>query len=111
MALIPLQDVPAAVTELRRAVKELGMVGAMLPSNGLTPHLSAQHFWPVYEEAAKLDCALAVHGDCYGDLGFNTYTVFPATRTLEMPVPLAIAATGMMVAAVLDRFATFSVCF
>ena len=94
IALIPLQDVPAAVTELRRAVKDLGMVGAMLPSNGLNPHLSARHFWPVYEEAAKLDCALAVHGGCYGDLGFNTYTVFPATRALGMPVPLAIAVDG-----------------
>ena len=73
--------------ELRRAVKDLGMVGAMLPSNGLNPHLSAKHFWPVYEEAARLDCALAVHGGCYGDLGFNTYTVFPATRALGMPFP------------------------
>jgi len=81
MALIPLQDVPAAVTELRRAVKDLGMVGAMLPSNGLHPHLSAKHFWPVYEEAARLDCALAVHGGCYGDLGFNTYTVSGHART------------------------------
>jgi uncharacterized protein len=104
VALIPLQDVPAAVTELRRAVTELGMVGAMLPSNGLNPHLSAKHFWPVYEEAAKLDCALAVHGGCYGDLGFNTYTVFPATRALGMPVPLAIAATGMIVDGVFDEF-------
>lgn len=31
MALIPLQDVSSAVVELRRAVEELGMVGAMLP--------------------------------------------------------------------------------
>jgi predicted TIM-barrel fold metal-dependent hydrolase len=34
MALIPIQDPQAAVDELRRAIKELGMVGAMLPSNG-----------------------------------------------------------------------------
>ena len=102
IALIPLQDVPAAVTELRRAVKDLGMVGAMLPSNGLNPHLSAKHFWPVYEEAARLNCALAVHGGCYGDLGFNTYTVFPAMRALGMPVPLAIAATGMIVDGMFD---------
>ena len=111
IALIPLQEVPAAVTELRRAVKELGMVGAMLPSNGLSPHLSARHFWPVYEEAAKLDCALAVHGGCYGDLGFKTYTVFPATRALGLPVPLAIAATGMIVDGVLDTFPTLRVGF
>ena len=34
VALIPFQDVDAAVIELRRAVKELGMLGGMLPSNG-----------------------------------------------------------------------------
>jgi predicted TIM-barrel fold metal-dependent hydrolase len=111
MALIPMQDVPAAVMELRRAVQDLGMVGAMLPSNGLNPHLSAKHFWPVYEEAANLDCALAVHGGCYGDLGFNTYTVFPATRALGMPVPLAIAVTGMIVDGVLDEFPSLRVGF
>jgi predicted TIM-barrel fold metal-dependent hydrolase len=111
VALIPLQDVPGAVAELRRAVKELGMVGAMLPSNGLTPHLSAKHFWPVYEEAERLDCALAVHGGCYGDLGFNTYTVFPATRALGMPVPLAIAATGMIVDGVFDAFPNLRIGF
>ena len=44
IALIPLQDVPGAVTELRRAVKELGMVGAMLPSNGLNSALERETF-------------------------------------------------------------------
>ena len=97
VALIPMQDVPSAVAELRRAVKELGMLGAMLPSNGLRLHLGAKDFWPIYEEAETLGCALAVHGGCYGDLGFNSYGVFPATRALGMPFPLAIAATGMIV--------------
>jgi predicted TIM-barrel fold metal-dependent hydrolase len=111
VALIPLQDVPSAVNELRRAVRELGMVGAMLPSNGPNPHLSSKHFWPIYEEAEKLGCALAVHGGCYGDLGFNTYTVFPATRALGMPFPLAIAATGMIVDGVFDAFPNLRVGF
>ena len=34
MALIPMQDTDSAVAELQRAVGELGMHGAMLPSNG-----------------------------------------------------------------------------
>lgn len=104
MALIPLQDVPSAVAELRRAVGELGMLGAMLPSNGLKRHLSAKEFWPVYEDAEKLNCALAVHGGSYSDLGFNTFTVFPATRALGMPFPLMIAMTGMIVDGVFDAF-------
>ena len=81
------------------------------PPNGLTPHLSAKHFWPVYEEAEKLDCGLAVHGGCYGDLGFSSYTVFPATRALGMPVPLAIAATGMIVDGVFDAFPNLRIGF
>jgi uncharacterized protein len=103
--------VPSAVIELRRAVQELGMLGAMLPSNGLRFHLGAKEFWPIYEEAEKLDCALAVHGGCYGDLGFNSFGVFPATRALGMPFPLAIAATGMIVEGMLDQFPKLRVGF
>ncbi len=111
VALIPMQDVPSAVAELRRAVKELGMVGAMIPSNGLSRHLSAKEFWPIYAEAERLECALAVHGGSYRDLGFNTFTVFPATRALGMPFPLAISLTGMMVDGVLDAFPNLRVGF
>src|SRR5205814_8807063 len=84
-------DLPDAVGELRRAVKELGFLGAMIPSNGLTRHVSHAEHWPIYEEAEKLNCIMAVHGGSYINLGFNTYTVFPATRALGMPFPLAIA--------------------
>ena len=111
IALIPMQDVPSAVSELRRAITELGMVGAMIPSNGLKRHVSAKEFWPVYEEAERLDCVMAVHGGSYCDLGFNTFTVFPPTRALGMPVPLAIAMTGMIADGVFDRFPNLRVGF
>src|SRR5437763_16939761 len=48
MALIPMQDPDAAVIELRRAGTELGMQGAMLPSNRLTRPLGGKPYWPVY---------------------------------------------------------------
>ncbi len=111
VALIPMQQVPEAVAELRRAVKDLGFVGAMIPSNGLPRHVSHPEYWPIYEEAAKLNCVLALHGGSYMNLGFNTYTVFPATRALGMPFPLAIAATGMIVDGVFDRFPQLRVGF
>ena len=106
-----MQHMPDAMAELRRAVKDLGFVGAMIPSNGLTRHVSHPEYWPIYEEAAKLNCVLAVHGGSYMNLGFNTYTVFPATRALGMPFPLAIAATGMIVDGVFDRFPQLRVGF
>jgi predicted TIM-barrel fold metal-dependent hydrolase len=87
------------------------MVAAMIPSNGLVEHVSAERYWPVYEEAERLGCAIAVHGGCYGNLGFNTYTVKPATRALGMPFPLAIAMTGMIVDGLLDTFPNLRVGF
>ncbi len=61
MAILPMQDVPAAVTELRRVVKDLGMVGAVLPADGLPRPWGHPEFHPVYEEANRLGCMLAVH--------------------------------------------------
>ncbi|HWP57722.1 MAG TPA: amidohydrolase family protein [Candidatus Acidoferrales bacterium] len=61
MAVLPLQDVAAAVAELRRAVKEHSMVGGILPADGLPRPLAHSEFYPLYEEADRLGCMLAVH--------------------------------------------------
>jgi predicted TIM-barrel fold metal-dependent hydrolase len=61
MALLPLQDVPAAVKELRRAVKKQGMVGGILPAEGLPLPLGHSQYYPIFREADKLGCALSVH--------------------------------------------------
>ncbi len=61
IAVLPLQDIAAAVTELRRAIREYGMVGGLLPADGLPQPLGHQDFHPLYEEANRLGCMLAVH--------------------------------------------------
>lgn len=112
MALIPMQDVSAAVRELRRAVGELGLPGAMLPSTGLPLHLGHESYWPVYEEAEKLDCALAVHGGANLEgAGLNTFTNFTASHILHHPVPLMVALVSFIYHGVLDRFPNLHVAF
>lgn len=106
MALIPMQDVPAAVGELRRAVKELGFPGAMLPATGLPVHLGHQLYWPIYEEAEKLDCALAVHGGSARGLGLDSFTSMTAAHVLHHPVPLMMAVVSFIYDGVFDRFPT-----
>ncbi len=61
MALLPLQDVPTAVKELRRSVKKQGMVGGILPAEGLPLPLGHKQYYPIFREADKLGCALSVH--------------------------------------------------
>src|SRR5262249_60563470 len=92
-----MQHVPDAVTELRRAVKELGFLGAMIPSNGLTRHVSHAEYWPIYEEAEKLNCVMDVHGGSYINLGLNTYTDFQSNRALGLPFSKDIVLSDMMV--------------
>lgn len=105
MALIPMQDVPAAVQELKRAVAELGLPGAMLPSTGLPLHLGHELYWPIYEEAQRLDCALAVHGGANLEgAGLNTFSNFTASHVLHHPLPLMVALVSFVYHGVLDRF-------
>lgn len=111
MALIPMQDVPAAVLELRRAVKELGLPGAMLPSTGLPLHLGHQTYWPIYEEAEKLDCALAVHGGSNRGIGLDTLTSMMASHILHHPIPLMIGLVSLIYDGVFDRFLNLRVAF
>ncbi len=61
LASIPLPDAGAAVTELERAVGELGMIGALIGSNVDGRYLDDPAFFPVYECAQHLGVPLLVH--------------------------------------------------
>jgi predicted TIM-barrel fold metal-dependent hydrolase len=62
VALLPVQAPRAAAAELRRAINELGMVGGLLPTPGLTVDYGDPGFDPLYEAAQALGTMLAVHG-------------------------------------------------
>ena len=104
MALLPLQDVDEAVVELRRAITELGFVGAMLPSRGLPLDLGHKTYWPVYAEAERLGCALGVHGGAHHGMGLDTFETFIPIHGLGHPLSLIIAFTGMVYHGVFDQF-------
>lgn len=110
-ALLPMQRVSSAVEELRRAVKELGLIGGMLPSKGLPLHLAHEYYWPLYEEAADLDCPLCVHGGTHLGTGMDSFTVSRATSGLRHSVPLEIALSAFVYHGVLDRFPSLRVAF
>jgi predicted TIM-barrel fold metal-dependent hydrolase len=104
MALLPLADVPAAVEELRRAVGELGMRGAILPSSGLRGSLGNREYWPVYEEAARLGCALAVHGGMHLGMGLDHMDSYPAIHAIAHPFGLMRACSSLVFNGLFDRF-------
>ena len=113
MALIPLQDIDAAVNELRRAVKELGMLGGILPSNGeaIQGHLGSKIYWPLYAEAEALGCSLAVHVGCLHHLGLDSFSTYYAAHALGHPFSLMVQCAAMLAHGVFDRFSNLRVAF
>ncbi len=60
-ATLPLQDPAAAVTELRRAVEELGLVGVLINDHVLGHYLDEPQFRPVWAELERLGVTLYIH--------------------------------------------------
>jgi len=112
IALIPVQDVPAAVAELRRAATELGMRGAVLPAaTGLGKAYGHADFDPLWAEAERLDVALGVHGAPSKGFGFDFFDSFIKTHTLEHPFSILIQLTSMIFDGVFERFPNLRVAF
>lgn len=104
MGLIPMQEPETAAAELRRVVEELGMCGAMLPSRGLKAHLGSKEYWPVYREADRLGCCLAVHGGIHAGLGMDDMNVHAVVHALGHPFGQAVNFGGIIFNGVLDRY-------
>jgi len=108
VALVPLQDVSEAVREARRAVNELGMVGLVLPANGgdlgLRKPLGHPDFWPLYEEAERLNCPIAIHGAPSQGIGLDFFTRFAASHALEHPLAQMVQLTSLVFEGVFERF-------
>src|SRR5438046_5552785 len=95
IALLPFLDVPAAVTELQRVVRELGMRGALLPAaTVMGKAFGHRDFDPLYEEAERLDVALAFHGAPSRGFGFDFFDAFFKTHKLEHPFPIIVQLTS-----------------
>ena len=111
MGILPMQVPEAAAKELRRVVQELGMCGAMLPATGLKGSLGDPEYWPVFAEADRLGCCLAVHGGCHSGMGFDHSNVFAATHALGHPFGLMIHFAAMLLNGIYDRFPNLKVAF
>jgi len=107
LATLPLQEPQAAVDELRRAVKELGLSGAMFFTNVNNKTLDLKEFWPIYEEAVKLDVPLFIHPTTPIDLtGLIDYRLVPM---LGFTLDTSLAVTRMIYGGVFDKYPSLKV--
>jgi predicted TIM-barrel fold metal-dependent hydrolase len=104
MALLPMQDVEEAVKELRRAKNELKMFGGVMTPVGLPLPAGHPTYHPVYAEAEKLDCAIAIHGGTASGLGFDFFTKLIQARALSHPFAQIIHLTNIVLEGVLEKY-------
>ena len=105
MGLIPLQDPKEAVTELRRIVSELGMCGAMLPSTAANnSHLGAEQFWPIYEEAERLGCAIGIHGGAHEGMLMDDMNPYAPVNALGHPFGQMVSFAGIVFNGIFDKY-------
>lgn len=105
IALIPIQEPAEAAKELRRAVRELGFAGAMLPAVTATGMGYGNAFFePIFREAEQLGCALGLHGGPSRGMGFDFLDKFIQVHTLEHPFAQMIQMTSVIFDGLFDRF-------
>jgi uncharacterized protein len=61
VAQLPMNNIPAAVKEIDRAIKELGFKGINVPSSVLRKPLDLPEFMPLYERMAEYDLPIWIH--------------------------------------------------
>jgi len=102
LATLPLNDPAASAKELDRAMRQLGMRGAMLFSNVNGVALSDQRYWPLYEIANDLGAVLYIHPEHPINVEMmNQYWLMPLVGFLY---DTTLAAASLVFAGVPERF-------
>lgn len=108
LATVPLQDVPAAVAELTRAVRRLGLRGVYIGSNVCGKDLDHPDLLPFFAEAEALRAPVFIHPiDVVGGERLRPYYLH---NGLGNPFETAVAAARLIFGGVLDRFPRLGVC-
>jgi aminocarboxymuconate-semialdehyde decarboxylase len=98
---VPLQDVPKAVTELQRAVKN-GLRGVMTNTNINGRYLDDVYFWPFYEALEDADVPLFLHPA--NPFGADKLKEFHLNYLMGLPSDTTLCVARLIFSGTLDRF-------
>jgi len=115
VAKLPLIDPEAAAAELRRAVKELGMVGMVTPQHIREKNLDHPSLDVVWRTAEELGVAVCVHGGGQAidqvPIGVDRWNTRLEMHAFTHPVGQMMAVMAFTVGGILHRFPKLRVAF
>jgi len=102
MATVPLQDVSMAISELERAVLDLGLKAVEITSNINDKNLDEAEFWPFYRRVQELDIPIFVHPRNVA--GFDRMQRYYLANLIGNPLDTTIAIASVIFGGVLESF-------
>jgi aminocarboxymuconate-semialdehyde decarboxylase len=106
---VPMQNAELAIKEMERCITELNMPGLEIGSNINGENLSERKFFPFYEAAEKLGCALFIHPwEMMGEKQMEKYWL---PWLVGMPAETSRAICSMIFGGVFEKFPKLRVAF
>jgi predicted TIM-barrel fold metal-dependent hydrolase len=96
VANLPVNNPAEAAKELNRAVTKLGLCGGMLAAQAHNKNLGSSEFYPLYEEAQRLNAPVAVHAFGGDEAGTEIFDQFICLHTTGHPFPVLRQLTAMI---------------
>jgi len=114
-AQMALHDVDLAVSEARRAVKDLGAVALVLPNHLVKGRPFYDRYYdPLWATAVELNVAVAFHGinlAHHGHVGVRYYDNFPLAHASGHAIESMLALGAMLTGGGFERFPTLRAAF
>jgi aminocarboxymuconate-semialdehyde decarboxylase len=107
VATLPIQAPQRAADELARAVRSLGLRGAMIGSNALGKNLDDPSFEPLWAVAAELGAFMLIHP--VNVAGVDRLRSYYLNNLIGNPLDTTIAAACLVFGGVLERYPTLKV--
>ena len=106
---VPLQDVDLAIREMERCVKELKMPGIEMGTNVNGKNIGEPDFFPFYEAAERLGCALFIHPwEMMGEKEMQKYWL---PWLVGMPAETTRAICSLIFGGVFEKFPKLRIAF
>ncbi|HET9744740.1 MAG TPA: amidohydrolase family protein [Chitinophagaceae bacterium] len=106
---VPMQDVDLAIKEMERCVKDLKMPGIEIGTNVNGENLSEKKYFPFYEAAEQLNCALFVHP--WEMMGEDKMQKYWLPWLVGMPAETSRAICSMIFGGVFENFSKLKIAF
>ena len=107
IATLPMQAPEQAATELRRAVRTLGLRGAMIGSNVMGKNLDDRSFEPLWATAAELGAFMLIHPNNVA--GIDRLRSYYLNNLIGNPLDTTIAAACLVFGGVMERYPKLNV--